>query len=211
MAGTCVNASVGEIVESSTTQFVAECLQGKGPPAFGSFVRVGPGKLPGDDPFAAPAIADGAVYAVVCESRTVSREPGRRPAAYGLDTEALRREQPQLDELLATEFTALVIGYSTSDRIYIALPPQPPRVHAFAEPCSPREVQLLTENLDFVRAVVAWQTLAASDELAAAALRIAAQERSDGPEFLVRAGKTIAVMLRSDFSRVDAILRKLAG
>src|SRR5690242_10333875 len=118
---------LGEIVEASTTRFVAQCPPERlhAPPAFGTFVKVLPsgtdamraGEASGkkadrfDDPFADPPAAapsalppgtpEGALYALVFRASTGSAEPGRRPAAYGLDEDALRQEQPQIFDLLA--------------------------------------------------------------------------------------------------------------
>jgi hypothetical protein len=205
-------APVGEVVAASTTQFVAQCARLMDPPAFGSFVSVTAARsaeADDADPFANPAVADGTVFGIVSEARTASIEPGRRPAAYGLDAATLRREQPQLEELLATEFTALVVGSASSGRIRGVLPPRPPRVHALVMLCSPSEVRLLSESLDFLRTVVSQPALTAQDELAAAGIRYAAASRADSNAFLVRAGKEVALLLQRDFARVEAVLRKL--
>ena len=57
-----------------------------------------------------PDAREGTLYALVASATTGSAEPGRRPAAYGLDEATLRREQPQIFDLLATEFVALPVG-----------------------------------------------------------------------------------------------------
>jgi len=158
---------IGEIVESSTTSFVAQCLELPrqneprlyDPPAFGSFVKIGPpGRPPTPelqtstattastlvfddepDPFAdtpAPAPVDtstlpAAVYALVVGASTASLEPNRRPSALGYeDEDELRRHQPQIFELLRTDFTGLLIAYSAGDGKGLRrhLPPVPPRI-----------------------------------------------------------------------------------
>ena len=90
---------VGEVVESSNaTELVAEARQLHGAPSFGQFVRVD-SEVP--------------IVGIVFNVFTHSIEPNRRPTAYGKTEDELRLEQPQIFELLRTEFQALVIGYLT--------------------------------------------------------------------------------------------------
>jgi hypothetical protein len=190
---------------------VAECRDLHCPPAFGSFVRVAPFAHQSDapDPFVQSDLRDRAIYAIVMDSRTGARESGRRPTAYGLDAETLRREQPQVFELLATEFSALVIGFIASGRFRGVLPPQPARLHDRVEPCSEDEVVRVSEDLAFVRGVIGHPSPVAQDELVAAAIRSAAEPRADRADYLVRAGKMVARLLQRDYGRVEAILSKL--
>ncbi|MBT4497415.1 MAG: hypothetical protein HOC74_06825, partial [Gemmatimonadetes bacterium] len=87
---------LGEVIESSTTEFVAESCELHGAPSFGRFVRV---------------VSEVPIIGIVFNVFTQSIEPNRRPTAYGKTEEELRLEQPQIFELLRTEFQALVIGY----------------------------------------------------------------------------------------------------
>jgi hypothetical protein len=77
-------------------------------PSFGCFVKTD---------------SEPVVYGLVYEILTESIEPGRKPIAYGMTTEQLRREQPQIFELLKTEFHALIVAYSEEDKIKFSLPP----------------------------------------------------------------------------------------
>jgi hypothetical protein len=220
---------IGEVVEASTTRFVAHCPQEclYEPPPLGAFVRImlqpdasqtEPQETIEEDPFADPApqpmpptadAPDGTLYAVVCMATTGSVEPGRRPAAYGLDEQQLREEQPQIFDLLTTEFTALHIGYVQGGRVRPYLPPRPPRLHAFVTPCTPSEVRALSDSLDFLRALLTAPGEVSPDELIAAALREAYLQRNQEFAFLVRAGKQLASLLRDDPDRLAALLRKL--
>ncbi len=105
---------IGEVIESSTGDFLAECLELNSSPPFGSFVKVA-GRSP----------TIGLVFSV----STHSIEPNRRPTAYGKTEEELRLEQPQIFELLKTEFRALITGYIDTTGAHPFLPPQPPRIH----------------------------------------------------------------------------------
>lgn len=221
--------AIGEVVEAGTTRFLAQCPPERlhAPPAFGTFVcvlpegqarsRLSDGFEETGDPFAefAPlrafpsGVPDGTLYALVFRAATGSLEPGRRAAAYGLDESSLHNEQPQIFDLLATEFAALHVGYAASGRFRPHTPPRPPRLHAFVYPCSPEEVCALTEAPDVLRTLLQASGEASPDELIAACLRHAYECRKADFAFLVRAGKQLANLLRDDPERLTALLRKL--
>jgi hypothetical protein len=227
------DAIVGEVIEASTTRFVAQCPRDllHAPPAFGAFVKIFPQGVGAPmsasenadptqgDPFADPipmlpsALPEGTpeetLYAVVFIASTGSVEPGRRPSAYGLEEEALRAEQPQIFDLLATEFAALHVGFAREGRFRTYLPPRPPRLHAMVRACSPAEVCALTETPDFLRTLLNVPGEVSADELIAATLRHAYACRQQDFAFLVRMGKQVAILLREDPERLAALLRKL--
>jgi hypothetical protein len=235
------NKPIGEVIEAGTTYFIAECLEVPredvprlcDPPPFGAFVKIGKPRAAGSappaedepDPFAAPAAPDpstlgkdlpAAVYALVCSATTASVEPHRRPSALGYpDEDSLRAEQPQIFELLRTEFSGLLVAHSAGDgsglRRY--LPPVPPRIHSWVTECDAAEIRALTADLSFLRAVLTpgSPALAAvpGDDLAAACLRQASPAQHDRHSFLVRAGRALANLLADDYDRLRAILRSV--
>ena len=136
-------------------------------------------------------------------------EAGRRAAAYGLGEEELRREQPQIYDLLCTVFSAVPIGHALPERLTIGLPPRPPRIHAFVGLCSDEEICALTESPDFLRLLLAAPAESAPDELVAVCLRRACECRRNDFEYLVRAGKHLAALLRDNPDRLTALLNKL--
>ncbi|BDI28328.1 hypothetical protein CCAX7_003790 [Capsulimonas corticalis] len=235
---------IGEIVETSTTTFVAQCLEVPreiipklyDPPPFGSFVKIGKpsasapapiAALTGDadepDPFALPfgetlapkdIVLPPAVYALVFGSQTASLEQGRRPSALGYeDEEELRAQQPQIFELLRTEFSGLLVAYSDGDKgLRRHLPPRSPRVHSRVYPCTHEEIRALTSDLSFLRGVLNGSGAlggAPADELVAACLRQAAPAQSNEQAFLLKAGKALAGFLSEDYDRLQAILRSV--
>jgi hypothetical protein len=80
-------------------------------------------------------------------------------------------------------------------------------------PCSDDEVRALTEDLSFLRGVLASAGGALGgipgDELAAACLREARRAQRDDHSFMVRAGRTLAGILADDYERLQAILRNV--
>jgi len=212
------------------------------PPPFGAFVKLckpdaspveTPAAIPEpvveeEDPFAAlptrparDAGGDGAhlspaVYALVYGANTSSLEPNRRPSALGFaDEDEMRRQQPQIFELLRTEFSGLLVAYAPGDGKPLRrhLPPRPPRIHSRVYPCTPDETRMLTDDFGFLRGILlpSGGALAGvpSDELAAACLRLARECHPDDGAFLLRAGKALAALLANDYERLQSILRNV--
>lgn len=192
------SAKIAEVIEASTTEFVAHCYDLDGAPDFGSFVRVRDRAID--------------IFAVVSEVRTSSIDPGRRPLARGQnadDEEQLYRDNPEIRELLRSELTATVVGFREADEFKHYLPPRPPRIHGFVYRCTDAEVEAFTNCLDFLQTLLASPNRIALDELIAATIRNAWLARSGDREFLVRAGKEVATLLANEVNRLNGILRRI--
>lgn len=236
---------IGEIIEAATTAFVAQCLEVPrqivpklyDPPPFGAFVKIGKPRQAApeaqetdkemdeeDDPFALPGVpkssvlplSDPAIYALVFAASTSSLEPSRRPSALGFaDEDELSREQPQIFELLRTEFSGLLVAYSAGDGKGLRrhLPPRPPRIHSRVYPCDVDEIRALTDDLSFLRSILLPAGGAMpgvpADELVGACLRQARDVQTDDRAFLLRAGKALAALLAEDYDRLQFILRSV--
>lgn len=188
---------MGEVIEASTGEFVAECYELHSPPPLGSLVKTSDGEVD--------------IFGVVCHASTESIDPGRRPVARGRDEpdeENIYRQHPQLSRLLRTTFETLAVGHRYGDNIYQYLPPRPPRVHSFLHLCEPDEVRRFTGSLDFLTILLGAKE-GTADEVISACLRLASGAHDDGRAFLVRAGKELAILLSSDLNRLNAILRRI--
>ncbi len=191
-------ARVGEIIEASTTEFVAQCYQLYQSPPLGSLVKTG-------DQAAT-------LYGIVYYTATTSLEPGRRPIARGKDEaseEAVYRSSPQLAKLLRTEFTGIVVGHKQDGELFHYLPPQPARIHGFVYGCSPEEVLEFSRSFDFLNILVNARLPVSMDEIVAASLRRMSLAQEDRHAFLVAAGKELAVMLSGQFHQLKAILGRI--
>ena len=114
MAKTELSDRVGEIIQASTTDFVAQCYELYQSPPLGSLVKTRDQSVE--------------LYGFVCNATTTSLEPGRRPIARGKDEaseEEVYKSSPQLLKLLRSEFGAVVVGHRQGDKLYHYLPPQP--------------------------------------------------------------------------------------
>jgi len=194
---------IGEIIESSTTRFTAGAYELLAAPPFGALVR-------------AVTRSEGvAVYGLVYEIRTGSREPGGRAVVRGrtysgreLYDAEIYAENPDLAEVLQTEFSALTVGFAEGEAIYQYLPPQPPPVHYSVYACDADELLRFAARNDFFRAVL-FATHIPGDELLAAALRAVARARPDRHDYLVRAGRDLAGLLKDDHDRLVALLHRI--
>lgn len=186
---------IGEIIEVSTTRFLAQSDSVDTLPRFGSFVKA---ESQGMD-----------IFALVYNIYETSIVPSRRPVAFGLGQEELRSQYPYLSEFLKVEFNAAIIGFADAGYIRAYLPPFPPRIHSFVYPCSREEVLGLTEDLEFIRSINALPGLPV-EELAAASIRLAHAERGDDTAFLVRAGQEIAQLLKDEYEKARSIIRRIS-
>ena len=200
--GVAVNAGpprlVGEVVEASTTEFLAQALQLDSAPPFGAFVEVA---------------ADEAltIYGVVGYVQTAGIDPGSRAIMRGhgdVRDERIYAENPDLPLVLRTTFRALVVGFAEhAGKAYQFLPPRPPRLHYSVFTCHAATVREFTKELDYLQAMLNAADLPV-DELLAANLRSIAAQHSDGGEYLQQAGRELAQLLRADYGRLTAILRR---
>jgi hypothetical protein len=189
---------IGEIVESSTTELLAQACQLGQAPAFGSLVKV--------------EWEPGLLYGLVHEVRTGALEPGAQAVMRGraeVRDEAIYRENPDLRAVLRTEFAALIVGFSEQGDPRHFLPPHPPALHWSVYECRDDESVAFTNRLDYFRTVLALPA-GRSDELLAANIRLVARARVFEPGFTLRAGRELARLLKSDYDRLTAILRRLA-
>ncbi|MBV9329017.1 MAG: hypothetical protein JO352_35370 [Chloroflexi bacterium] len=189
---------IGEVVEASTTDFLAQALELDWAPAFGAFVEV--------------ATEDAqTVYGVVAHVQTAGIDPGSRAIMRGhgdIRDERIYEENPDLPLVLRTTFRALVVGFAEHGAIHQYLPPRPPRLHYSVFTCPPQGVRQFTAHgLDYLQALLTAPEVPV-DELLAANLRATAHQHSDSAEFLQLAGRELAQLLRADYARLTSILRR---
>ncbi len=189
---------VGEVIEASTTEFVAQCYELYRVPPLGSLVKTK------DAPVEQ--------YGIVCNALTSGIEPGRRPIARGkdeADEAAIYRSSPQLLKLLRSEFGVLVVGYKDGDRLYQYLPPRPARIHAFVYQCPPDEVGEFSQSFGFLNLLINARLPVPAEELVAAALRQMGESHKDRRAFLVAAGKELATLLSGQYNQLKSILGRI--
>ncbi len=203
---------IAEVIETSTTEFLAQCLDPEDlsfpvMPPFGSWVK------------SMDEEADNQVYAVVYYASTSPIDSVHRARALGMTLQELREQQPQIFAMLKTEFRAAIVGFqphSSSESagtleksvIYQHLPPRPPQLHQAVYQCEPTEIIDFTEKYDFLRTLLQMGGVPV-DALAAATIREVYQLRKGDRNWLVQAGRTLSILLKDDYDRLRAILSQI--
>ncbi len=192
--GRRLSERVGEVVESDSTAFEAQCYRLQEPPALGSLVVADDGAME--------------VLGVVSGAGTSSIQPGRRALARGEDeesVESLYANNPQIEKLLMTTFRAEIVGYREAGRIVQRLPARPPRVHSFVCGCSLEEQASFGGSFEFLSILVGGRGQV-GDQLIGACLRQLSEAADDPREFLVGAGKALTVIWASEPQRLYTLL-----
>jgi len=198
---------IAEVIETATTEFLAQCLEPDDlsfppMPPFGSWVN------------AVDEESGNQVYAVVYYATTMPIDSIHRARALGMSLQDLREEQPQIFAMLKTEFRAAIVGFGkTSEvgatpKVYQYLPPRPPQIHQAVFRCEPEAIVKFTEELEFLRTLL-FVNGAPVDSLAAAAIRSVYQLRKADREWLIKAGRTLSVLLKDDYDRLRFILSQI--
>lgn len=189
---------VGEVIEASTTGFVAQCYELYCMPPLGSLVKTGEQAA--------------VLYGVVYYAETTGLEPGRRPIARGKDEateEGIYRTSPQLAKLLKSEFSALIMGYRQGEKVYQYLSPTPARIHSFVYQCPPEEVREFSKSLGFLNTLLNARLPIPACELIAACVRQSSRAHEDPHRFLVAAGKELAVLMNGRYADLKAVLGRI--
>ncbi|AFZ11846.1 HerA-ATP synthase, barrel domain protein [Crinalium epipsammum PCC 9333] len=203
---------IAEVIETATTEFLAQCLDPEDlsfpvMPPFGSWVK------------SVDEESGNKVLAIVYHATTSPIDSVHRARALGLSMQELREQQPQIFAMLKTEFRAAIVGFQVQQqgvngskpkdgRIYQYLPPRPPQIHQAVYHCESAEIIQFSEELDFLRTLL--QVVGAPVEsLMAAAIREIYQLRKADREWLVKAGRTLSVILKDDYDRLRYILSQI--
>ena len=191
-----MNGRVGEVVESSTVEFAAQCYRLYDAPAIGSLVLCG---------------EDAPTYGIVCEATTQSIDPGRAAIPRGMNaaTEAeVLSANPQIERLLHTKFRAIVVGYRDGDAVRRYPPLSAPRMYSFVRVCDDAELAEFSSSHEFL-ATLLNAPMNAQDHVVASFLRHASAAHPDAQGYLVSAGKSLATALAGQLPRLSGILRSL--
>lgn len=203
---------IAEVIETATTEFLAQCLEPEDlslpiMPAFGSWVR------------AFDEESGNQVLAVVYYATTSPIDSVHRARALGLSLADLREQQPQIFAMLKTEFRAAIVGFASPEegvngdqyaggKFYQYLPPRPPQIHQAVYQCQPAEIIHFSEQLDFLRTLLQVNG-APVEALSAAAIREVYRLRQADRDWLVKAGRTLSILLKDDYDRLRYILSQI--
>ena len=203
---------IGEVIETATTQFMAQCLEPEDlnfppMPPFGSWVK------------SVDEESGNKIFAVVTYATTTPIDSVHRARALGMSLAELREQQPQIFAMLKTEFKAAIVGFETPyagkngngsnfGKVYQYLPPRPPQIHQAVYQCSPEEVIHFSEELDFLRTLLQVKDIPV-ESLAAASIRDIHRLRKANRDWLVQVGRTLSILLKDDYDRLRYILSQI--
>ncbi len=204
---------IAEVIETSTTEFVAQCLEPEelnfpAMPPFGSWVK------------SVDEESNNKIFAIVTNVSTAPIDSVHKARALGLSLDELKEQQPQIFAMLKTEFRAVIIGFETPlenhnngsspqfGKIYQYLPPRPPQVHQAVLKCDADEIINFTENPDFLRVLLQVPN-SPVESLIAATLRENYRLRGGDRQWLVNAGRTLSVLLKNDYDCLKYILSQV--
>ncbi len=188
---------LGEIIETNSFFFVAESFTLNRPPALGELVKV-------------PTGAEEWAYAVVTYGETAAIDPGRQPVrrskADAYD-EAVYTEHPELEHLLRTMFTAVLVGQKAGGGPSQRLPDHPPPMHYSVHRCDPFEVTQFVRKLLYLRTLASAQMLTPVEQVLAANLRWTYRALGEtGREWLDGAALEVAALLQQDVEKLLGVL-----
>ena len=198
---------IGEVIETSTTEFLAQCLEPeeldfpKMPP-FGSWVK------------SFDEQSGNKILSLVSNVTTAPIDSVHRARALGLTLAELKDQQPQIFAMIKTEFRAVIIGFeapsdgASKGGIFQYLPPRPPQIHQAVFLAEPEEITNFTNNPDFLRVLLQLQNTPV-ESLIAATLRESYRLRGGDREWLVNAGRTLSVLLKNDYDCLKYILSQV--
>lgn len=188
---------VGRVLRASTTGFDCGTRSNKidEKHTFGSFVKVPLSER--ED-----ICAIGLIYAIRIDDDPLARE---LVMASSIDPGTLLDQRE--NRMVPVEICVINIGYSWQGAMFHSLPPRPPMSLSEVVLCDSDEVYDFTQRCEYFRLVLNASEVP-SDELIAAALRYAAYAYPDNEryDFLVKCGRTLAVLLNNDLKRLSHVL-----
>jgi hypothetical protein len=194
---------VGEIISSNTISFTSQCIKEESDrltlpqaPYFGSFV-IAQGEELGFD-----------ILAVVSEISSKSIDSVHQPVAMNMTKEELRMNQPQIFDLLRTDFSAITIGYILNDKVFHYIPPHPPQIHDFVFSCDAKDILKITEKPDYLRTLLN-SSSSLSEELISSNIRYSYYARGCNRDFLINTGKELSNLLKDNYDRLSSILKRI--
>jgi hypothetical protein len=187
---------IGEVIASNTLAFSAVIQNTFGdvlPVKFGELVKTETSGMK--------------IFGIVSLIEHAPTEPNRKVAPHGKPKETLKKEMPQVFELLQTEVRALIIGYETKQGVVLSVPPVPPDLHDFVYLTHEDERNnFFSKTPTFLRAILNSRD-ASPDELLVSFLRHHLAHISR--QMLVAIGKELSYLLSDDHRRLESILTRI--
>ena len=194
--------SIGEIIETTSTAFVAESFELNSSPPLGSLVVVHVSSETGTS-------TDIDLYAVVIYGQTIGLDPSRRAVRRSTDKvfdAEIYVQHPQLEHTLRTEFGAALVGFVADSVVRQHLPSQPPPLHYSVHTAPAEKVRRFTNSLHYLRLLLVPHGEVPPTQVLAANVREVYQQRGADRLWLDAAAREIATLLQSDHQALLTVL-----
>lgn len=186
------NEYFGEALGSSIHLISGECYALDKLPAYGQAVIAESGP---------PAVA------LISELRVGSALPGRSLTKRGLNPVELTANYPEIEELIAAEFEAVVIGQLSGDIVSLLPPSRPVPLYTQLRVASPAEAVALTLADNLIARL--FRAAAGDDNFLVAVISNLALELEDKEGLLDRVTRELAALLTEDYPRLEFLLRDI--
>ena len=191
---------IGEVVSARTSDFVAEADQLHAPPSLGAVTTI---RDSGTD-----------ILAFVTAAETTPKEASRRTSARGGEFESeeeFYRRRPEINRLIRTTFSAVIVAHRTEGRLYPYLPPRPPHLHAFVYPADVEDITALAGDPLTLRNIASARGESINDFLPAAIRTMSAVAGSDRAQedYLRETGRRLVHIMRDDIQGLQVVLAKI--
>lgn len=192
---------LGEVIETSTTGFLAESDQLHRLPELGALTCVG-----GLD-------NSRAYYGVVSHGATGGLDTSRKAVRRGGDhlaDAAIYDRHPELELVLRTVFHVAVIGYRDGPGFRHALPSLPVPLHYSVHGCDPATIAAFCANPRYFASLLSFRGEIMPEQLVAAHLRWVDSQLNDNHAWLADATRRLARLMKRDYDRLATILESIA-
>ncbi|KAA3601509.1 MAG: hypothetical protein DWQ06_07770 [Calditrichaeota bacterium] len=187
-------SAIAEVLESTSTSFLAELYSDEFEIEFGSVVKIF------DEQREFP------VWGVVTNIFNQGTYE-RQPVAFGMSRTELTKTHPQLTQLLKTRFEAIIIGYGDVLDFSPNIPTKPPLIHDQAQLLDDIDFNVLGNNLSFLRFLFLSESNL-TDELVFKLISKIYEIEDRNLQILVKAGKEISLNLQNDYERIRKIISR---
>jgi hypothetical protein len=194
------HARLGEVVETSTTAFVAESERLHDLPELGSLARV------------RGLREDETLYGVVAFGETGGLDAGRRAVKRGnaqVADSAVYAAHPELEYVLRTLFTCAAVGSRVRGVVRHTLPALPAPLHFNVQVCALDETRAFCVAPRYLSALLHYQGPVAPEQLVAGHLRWVDGQLDDGHVWLADATRRLARLMKRDYDRLVIILEAI--
>ena len=191
---------IGELIAVRTTEFVAQVDKLHAPPPLGSVAVIRDAGLD--------------ILSFVTSAETVPNDSGRRPAARGADYDTVEEfyaRRPEINRLIHTEFTAVIVAHRINGLLLPYVPPLPPRLHAFVYAGGEDDIAGLANDPLTLQSIASARTESSLDFLPAAIRTMAGVAGSDQAqeEYLRETGRRLVYIMRDDMRGLQTVLAKI--